>query len=410
VRTLSAAGCHATLLAMAVEPTTEGAPTPAPRPSLRPVGGAFLIFGSFTGAWAVAVIDIQRTFDISDAELGLVLALGILLAAAVNAVGGALTDRWGAGTALARALVIWAALLVGVAASPALGMFAVAFTLATAAGGFVDVVMNVVSAAALADRPGHLVRFHGLFNGGAVLGAIATGAALEVGASWRVVWVAIAVGGFAVAYMSHSTRLPSPPKGVHPSLLRALASLRHEGLVILAVVFAASAMVEGGVATWGVLYLRGHLDVGVVAGVGSYVVGQGLATITRIAGGPSIGAFGTRRGIAIGAGITAFGIATEALTSVPALGVIGLALASVGITVVWPLLLADVNNEARHPALAIGGVTAAGYLGMVAGPPIVGILSGLFNLTIGLLVLAATALFVAVTPAHVRPGSPATDP
>lgn len=386
---------------MAVEPTTEGASTPA-RPSLRPVAGAFLIFGAFTGAWAVAVIDIQRTFDISDAELGIVLALGILLAAVLNAVGGALTDRWGAGTALARALAIWALLLLVVAASPALGAFAVAFMLATAAGGFVDVVMNVLSAAALADRPGHLVRFHGFFNGGAVLGAVVTGVVLELGASWRVVWVAIAVGGFAVAYLSHSTRLPSPPKGVHPSLLRALASLRHEGLVVLAIVFAASAMVEGGIGTWGVLYLRGHLDVGVIAGVGAFVAGQGLATITRVAGGPSIGALGTRRGIAIGAGITAFGIALEALTSVPALGIIGLALACVGITVVWPLLLADVNNEARHPALAIGGVTAAGYLGMVAGPPIVGILSGVFDLTTGLMVLAATALFVAVTPAHVR--------
>ena len=88
----------------------------------------------------------------------------------------------------------------------------------------------------------------------------------------------------------------------------------------------------------------------------------------------------------------------------------GLALACVGITVVWPLLLADVNNEARHPALAIGGVTAAGYLGMVAGPPIVGILSGIFGLSTGLLVLAAAALFVAVTPAHVRPGAGADAP
>jgi MFS family permease len=394
---------------MAVEPTTDGASTPA-RPSLRPVRGAFLIFGAFTGAWAVAVIDIQRTFDISDAELGLVLAFGILLAAALNAVGGALTDRWGAGTALARALLLWSALLIVVAASPALGMFAVAFTLATAAGGFVDVVMNVVSAAALADRPGHLVRFHGLFNGGAVLGAVVTGGALELGASWRVVWVGLAIGGFAVAYMSHAARLPSPPRGIHPSLWRALAGLRHEGLVVLAIVFAAAAMVEGGIATWGVLYLREHLDVGVIAGAGAYVVGQGLATITRIAGGPSIGALGTRRGIAIGAGLSALGIALEALTSVPALGAVGLALACVGITVVWPLLLADVNNEARHPALAIGGVTAAGYLGMVAGPPIVGILSGFFDLTTGLLVLAATALFVAVTPAHVRPGNRATDP
>ncbi len=387
---------------MAVEPTTEGDLTPE-RPALRPVAGAFLVFGSYAGAWAVAVIDIQRTFGLSDPGLGLVLALGILFAAALNAVGGALTDRWGAGTALARALLTWSALLIVVAASPALGFFAVAFTLATAAGGFVDVVMNVVSAAVLADRPGHLVRFHGLFNGGAVLGAAATGIALELGASWRVVWVGIAVLGFLVAYMSHSTRLPSPPRGIHPSLLRALASLRHEGLVVLAIVFAASAMVEGGVATWGVLYLRGHLGLGVLAGVGAYVVGQGLATITRIAGGPSIGAFGTRRGIAFGAGLSAAGIALEALTSSPALGAVGLAVSCVGITVVWPLLLADVNNEARHPALAIGGVTAAGYLGMVAGPPIVGILSGIFSLTTGLLVLAATAMFVSLTPAHVRP-------
>jgi hypothetical protein len=386
---------------VAVEPTTEDDLTPE-RPTLVPVAAAFIVFGSFAGALAVAVIDIKRSFGLSDAGLGLVLALGILFAAGVNAVGGALTDRWGAGVALARALLLWSALLLAVAAAPALGWFAVAFTLATAAGGFVDVVMNVVAAAALSRRPGHLVRFHGLFNGGAVLGAAATGIALELGLSWRWVWVGIAVLGFAIALMSYRTRLPSPPSGAHPSLLRALAGLRHEGLVILAIVFAASAMVEGGIATWGVLYLRGHLGIGVLVGVGAYVVGEGLATITRLAGGPAVGRLGTRRGVRFGAGLSAVGIALEALTSVPALGAIGLAIACVGITVVWPLLLADVNNEARHPALAIGGVTAAGYLGMVAGPPIVGILSGVFDLTTGLMVLAATALFVAVTPAHVR--------
>ena len=69
---------------------------------------------------------------------------------------------------------------------------------------------------------------------------------------------------------------------------------------------------------------------------------------------------------------------------------------------VWPLLIADVSNEARHPALAIGGVTAAGYLGMVAGPPLVGTVSGAFGRPTGLMVLAAIALFVAITPAHVR--------
>jgi MFS family permease len=372
------------------------------RPSLRPVAATFLVFGSFFGAWAVAVLDVRDAFDLTDAGIAVIISAGILLAAAINAVGGALTDRWGAGVALARALVSWSLLLVLAAVSPNAAVFAVLFTLVTAAGGFVDVVMNVVAAAALSERPGDLVRFHGLFNGGAVLGAAATGITLELGGSWRVVWIGIAVLGLGVAWLSHSSRVPTPPSSEHPSLLKALGSLRHEGLVVLAIVFAASAMVEGGIATWGVLYLRDHLGVGVLAGVGAYVAGQALATITRIALGPSVGRLGIRRGIAIGAGMSAAGIALEALTSVPALGAVGLAVSCVGITVVWPLLLAEVNNEARHPAVAIGGVTAAGYLGMVAGPPIVGFVAGPLDLTAGLLVLAAAALFVAVTPAHVR--------
>ncbi len=378
----------------------------ADRAALRPVAVAFVVFGGFAGAWAVAVLDIQRAFELSDAGLGIMLAVGILFAAVVNAMGGALTDRWGPDVAFVRALVIWGTLLLAVAIAPEHGAFAVAFTLATAAGGLVDVVMNVVAAAALSSEPGRLVRFHALFNVGCVLGATGTGVALEVGLSWRVAFAVLGVVGLVLAFVSRSARLPSPPRSEHPSLLRAIAGLRHEGLVILAIVFAASAMVEGGIATWGVLYLRSHLAVGVLAGVGAYVVGQGLAAVTRTASGPMLGTLGIRRGITLGAGVSAIGITLEALTANAVVGAAGLALACIGVSVVWPLLLAEVNNEARHPALAIGGVSAAGYLGMVAGPPIVGVFSGAFDLTTGLLVLAAAALFVAVTPAHVR----VTDP
>jgi MFS family permease len=171
---------------------------------------------------------------------------------------------------------------------------------------------------------------------------------------------------------------------------------------VLALVFAASAMVEGGVATWGVLYLRAHVGVGVIAGVAAYVIGNVLATATRLGSGGVVRAMGTRKTVALGASISAAGIAIEVFSPAALLAAAGLAAASLGISVVWPLLIADVNNEARHPALAIGGVTAAGYLGMVAGPPIVGLVAGAFGRPTGLMVLAATAVFVAITPAHVR--------
>ena len=288
------------------------------------------------------------------------------------------------------------------AAAPHLALFVPAFVLAMAAGGLVDVVMNIVAADALAHDAGRLVRFHGLFNGGCVVGAAATGIALRLGASWRVVWVGVAVIGVVTAVVTRRARLPEPQRFDHPSMWHALAGLRHEGLLVLALVFGASAMVEGGIATWGILYLRAHLGLGVLAGVSAYVVGEGLATLARIGGGPMVGGLGTRRAVIVGGTLASAGIATEALCGNAGLAAAGLAAAAVGISVVWPLLLADVNNEARHPALAIGGVTACGYLGMVAGPPLVGTLSGRFGLRTGLLVLAAIALMVAIVPAHVR--------
>ncbi|HWS45911.1 MAG TPA: MFS transporter [Acidimicrobiia bacterium] len=383
---------------------------PTAPPTLRPVAVAFVVFGFFAGAWAVAVVDIERTFGLSDAQLGFLLAAGIVAATAVAAVGGAITDRLGAGVALTRSLVVWGALLVGEAVAPHVGLFAAAFTLAMAAGGFVDVVMNIVAADALAHEPGRLVRFHGWFNGGAVLGAATTGVALRLGASWRVVWSGVAIVAIVTGLVVRRARVPEPPRVEHSSMLRALASLRHEGMLTLAIVFGAAAMVEGGIATWGILYLRAHLGVGVLAGVTAYVIGEALATMARIGGGPVVGALGSRRSLALGGGLAAAGIATEALCGTGAVAAAGLAAAAVGISVVWPLLLADVNNEARHPALAIGGVTACGYLGMVAGPPIVGTLSGLFGLRVGLLVLAGAALFVAIVPARIRGAARAPRP
>ena len=170
------------------------------RGTLRPVAGAFLVFGSFAGAWAVAVIDIERTFGLSDAELGAVLAIGIVLAAAVE------RGRWCTHRPLGRgrrarpfARHLERAARGGRARAGARLCSPWRSPWRPRPGGFVDVVMNVVAAAALSETPGRLLRFHGLFNLGALLGAAATGIALELDASWRVVWVGIAVLGFVLA-------------------------------------------------------------------------------------------------------------------------------------------------------------------------------------------------------------------
>ena len=188
----------------------------AARGSLRPVAASFLVFGAFAGTWAVAAVDVERTFGLTDAQLGLLLAGGIAAATGIAAFSGALTDRWGAGTALAGALVLWGALLAFASGAPRVALFAPLFIVALAAGGMVDVVMNIVAADALAPEPARLVRFHGLFNGAAVLGAAVTGVALDVGVSWRVVWLAIAIVAGLTAALVRASNVPEPPRADGP--------------------------------------------------------------------------------------------------------------------------------------------------------------------------------------------------
>jgi sugar phosphate permease len=77
-----------------------------------PVVATFVTFGLFWGSWAVMVFNIQRTFALSDSQLGLVLALAIAVAGASSAVMAHLANRVGARRLLWIALLAWSVLLV----------------------------------------------------------------------------------------------------------------------------------------------------------------------------------------------------------------------------------------------------------------------------------------------------------
>jgi hypothetical protein len=261
--------------------------------------------------------------------------------------------------------------------------------------------MNVAAVAGLADEPGRLVRFHSLFNAGAVVGAATAGLVLWADVAWEwtlVLPVALAVVNWAWA---GKVELPAGEPGEHHGLLHALRTLRTEHLIGLALVFACGSMVEGGIDSWGVLVLRERLAVGALVGAGGYVAGQAIATLTRAALGPRAGALGANRGVGIGGATAAAGLLMLALGPTAA-AVAGVALACIGISVCWPLLLAKAAEGRPRPGPVVGGVTAVGYTGFVLGPPLVGWLAGPLGLRHALLALVAAALVVAIAPSRLR--------
>ncbi len=120
--------------------------------------------------------------------------------------------------------------------------------------------------------------------------------------------------------------------------------------MILATVFALTAMVEGGIDTWGVLYLRTHLAAGVLLGAGAYCMGQAIAVSTRGGAGGRIGRIEPRWGLVMGATVAAAGLAVEAGSHQAAAAAVGLALAAGGISLCWPLVMAVASTVALASA------------------------------------------------------------
>lgn len=372
-----------------------------------PVRATFLAFGFFWGTWAVVALDVQRFLDFSDAQLGVLLAATAIGGVVANGAGGVIAERHGTRTVLTAALVVWGLLLLALAATTNAAVFCATFLLTVSGGGLVDVTMNVAATAALGSFPGRLLRLHGMFNGGALLGAGTSGLLLAQDVSFRVIWVGISIAALLLALWCRGSDMPAGERGEHHTVRQGLAALRAEGLGAVAIVFAIGALVEGGVGTWGVLFLRAHLGLAVAVGAGAYVAGQGLATVARATLGWTAEHVGERRGAQLGLALAGIGLLVEATATSSWLAAAGLGAAAVGAAVYWPLLLSFASRGGDRPGLVVGGLSAAGYVGFLAGPPLVGWIAQLTDLRWGLALLGTASLAGALV--RLRAPAPVTN-
>jgi MFS family permease len=372
-----------------------------------PVVASFLTFGLFWGSWAVMLFYIQRTYSLNDAQLGVLLSVAVAVAGGSSAFTAHLADRVGARRLLWVALFAWSALLCVLPLTHDRWSFSLVLVPVMIAGGSIDTAMNAEASHRLVDHPSTLVRLHALFNTGALIGAAVAALLIHAGISWRWIWPGIAVIGVTVgvwALVTDTAAMTASSGGGPASRARdggersshPVRRLHQDGLLILLAVFALAEVTEGGVDTWGVLYLRNHLATGVLLGAGAYVVGQLMAVTTRGAGGPLLGRMSSRHALIIGGCVAGSGILLESLASLSWMAAVGLALGAGGASLFWPLVMSTVSRLATQVVSAVGTFTAAGYIGWVAGAPIVGWVSQSLGPAHGLQVLAVAAFGVAV--------------
>lgn len=374
----------------------------------------FALNGFVLGMWVVHIPAVERHVDISHAVLGWLLLLLGAGAFAGMRITGPLTDRWGARTVvpLSAALCSAAVVLPGLATDA--WTLGAALALLGLGNGCLDVSMN---AHAIQVERGYrrpvMSAFHATFSIGGVLAALLGARTLSWGWSPAVTLGSVAVLGLTVAAFAARGLLPAEhtpssaaeaPAGVTQTTHR--TSRRIWALAALALMLM---LCEGVANDWSTLHLRDVLNASAAVAALAYGAFSTAMTIGRLLADRVAMRFGPVAILRYGAALAAVGLTTATFsTSVPP-ALAGWAVFGAGLSGCIPQLFSAAGHA--DPSAAgtnVSRVAGLGYLGMLAGPAVIGPLTHFMPLNLTFL-LPLGFCVVAVCSAHVL-RSPRTAP
>ncbi|MEV4035192.1 MFS transporter [Streptomyces umbrinus] len=390
----------------------------------------FSLCGTLMGTWVVNIPAIEERVGISHATLGGLLVLLGLGAFVGMQVAGRLTDSLGARVVVPTTGVLCSAALVlpGLPQDP--WTLAAALMVFGFCNGCLDVSMNAhaVHVEKAYGRP-VMSAFHATFSVGGVLAALVGAAAASAGLSPAAGMAAMGALGVVVALVSARALLPAAPAAADADSARdaysageahsaedaysaeeaaptgkagqASAAARRgtSGRIwILAALALMVMLCEGAANDWSALHLKDVL--GAPASTAAFAYGTFAATMTigRLLADRLVARFGSMAILRHGAATAAVGIAIVTVSPWMWAAFAGWALFGLGLSGCVPQLFSAAGHA--DPAAAganVSRVAGLGYVGMLAGPAVIGWLTHFtaLNHTFVLLILLCAITAVA---------------
>src|SRR5687768_2924439 len=363
--------------------------------------GFFLLLGTVLGSWVSRIPAVQNGLSLGDAQLGVALfstSVGAILAMPAT---GWLVQKWGNPRVVRVAATALCATLPLLPLAPSMPLLMLTLFVFGTGFGLLDVSMNV-QAVAVEEGYGRPIMstFHGVFSIGGLLGAATAGLIAGAGVPPLPHLLAVALVLLALAAVASRPLLDvrSADEGVPVFAVPPRAFLGL-GLLSFCVLFG-----EGAVADWSAVYLENVLDSPPAVAATGYAASSLAMAGMRFAGDGLTVRFGTERLVRAGGLVAGLGMTGGLLIGTIPAAVIGFACVGGGLAVAFPIAL---GAGGRTPDLAsgtaIGAVATAGYAGLLVGAPLIGFVSDLAGLRMGLALVAMLCFVTALLAGTVRP-------
>ncbi len=355
----------------------------------------FFVNGVVIASWVPHVPTIKARHGLSDGTLGLVLlclAGGAVLALPLA---GRLVGRLGSRTTTVVAALGLCLALPLPALSPTVILLAMSLGLLGAFNGLLDVSMN---AQAILVETAHgrpiMSSFHGLYSLGGLGGSVAAGTLIAAGLS-AAQHTGLVAGASLLAVVAG---LP----GLVPSVARSGISapvFARPGRALLGLggLAFAGLLVEGAMVDWSAVFLRDSL------GTTSGLAAAGFAAFSlamaagRFGGDRLVSRVGPRATVRACSVVAAVGLTVALLVGRPSVAVVGFGLVGFGIANIIPVLFsAAAKVDGVAPGAAIAAVATTGYVGFLAGPPVIGLVAEVATLPAALGIVAVLCALVAL--------------
>lgn len=376
-----------------------------------PVTVVFVVLGLSTGTWAARIPAIKAALHLSPGILGLALlgpAAGSVL---TMPLAGALMA-----TVPPRRVVQGALLLLGGMLPVTTAVWSPWQLFAVLAGwgaglGVIDVGINM-EGAAVQDQLGRrtMSGFHAAYSvgglAGAGLGGVAAASGVPAREDFLIAGVVVLVAGLVSAQLFGAAQPARHAGAPHQRLRVSRWPLWSWALVCLAAMAFGSFLAEGVAADWSAVYLRTSLGASAGLAAVGFTVFSGTMTAGRLAGDRLADLLGPARLVRLSAGLAAVGFGAALLAGQVWSGLVGFALLGAGLSVVVPLVFTAAAATGR-PAPNLALVTTSGYVGVLAGPALVGGVAQAIGLHAALGIAVILCAMCAALAGFVRPrGTP----